>query len=913
MGKFSIQLQVARVSAMALATSLSIPAFAQDAAVEPAAEEAPQGGLQDIVVTARRVEERLQDVPLSITAMNAKTLNDNRISQVQDLGASVPNLITGKTSIPGGGQVAIRGVNGQSLPRIGLDSRVGVYLDGVYLARSQGQSFNLPDISRIEVLKGPQGTLFGRNVTAGSINIVTANPTGKFGATLEAGLGSRDRRRYRATVDFPEFNGLSLRVSYMHDEREGDFKNRAAGFRPGPVLISVPAVAATATTPASDAFNFAYTPKKAASSFGYLNSDNVFVAARYEGIDGLTADYKFDYNHQLEANATQNIQGYSRGGSCVAAAIALGGSVNQCGAGSITTPGFTNGVISRPGTITNVGGIRGNFDSVGAQDFSLGFRRPGAKAEPYTAPALIRSYGHNLTLNYEAADYLTVKSITAYRNLKTQVQQNGDGGQFTLMNEFLTAVNPALYPASRFPAGQNTLFPLGYAFQGQEQRQFSQELQGFGSATEWLDYLVGLYYFKEKGFAYQFGSNANATSPGGIIAALNGTNGIPVIQPNGGLNNWGIGSTLAGDYNHSTSESQAIFGRLTVKPVEQVDIVLGGRYTKDEKTGSIPQFMANFLDADPLVQPGRQQVSAFLRQKFDKFTYDGTITYHFSRDANIYARYATAYLAGGAIRNVPFEPETTKAGEIGFKSELFDRKVRFNTAAFYQSSKNSQFNRTSPIPVVLPGQTAITNVTATQLLNLGSAKVKGFEAELTAAPIDGLTLNGSVGYAKQTFASPFAGVAPGKPIAPEWTLQGSVQYDTQPIIGDAYLSIRLDANYRSHYEAQTIPTTPALGLPRELLALYGLPTATAADVAASTQTYTDLLVKNGRLGGFWLANARISLVDVPIGGTKGRISGYVRNMFNEKHGLSYLAFYGISAGGTFVERRSFGLDLSVEF
>ena len=133
----------------------------------PGAANTQGGGpaVQEVVVTARRVTENVQNVPLSVTAIGARQLDVLQVRQVTDLKSLIPDVSVQPTAVAGGGIIYIRGIPSQSLPNIALDNRVGIYLDGVYIAREEGQSFALSDIQQVEVLKGPQGTLFGKNVT----------------------------------------------------------------------------------------------------------------------------------------------------------------------------------------------------------------------------------------------------------------------------------------------------------------------------------------------------------------------------------------------------------------------------------------------------------------------------------------------------------------------------------------------------------------------------------------------------------------------------------------------------------------------------------------------------------------------------------------------------------------------------
>lgn len=906
---------LASLSVAACAWSVPGAALAQ----ESSATEA-EGGLADIIVTARRVEERLQEVPLSITAMNDETLRAQQITKVQDLGATVPNLITGKTSVPGAGTVTIRGVQGQGLPRPGLDNRVGVYLDGVYLARAQGQSFGLADIASIEVLKGPQGTLFGRNVTAGAISISTKTASQEFGANLEGTVGNHGKMRLRGTVNVPLSDALALRVTYSHDQEDGDVKNRAAGRTWGALTVSVPALAAnyftpgkfqadgvTPLTPASPAFSMGpLSFKPSAKTLGASSVDSVYANLHYTGIEGVDVDYRFDLTDQWETSQQMQILGFAPmvGFGCTPVSILLGVNPGQC---AFNSPG----VISTAPTLTNVGGQNGFFYGTGAQNFVFGAKKAPFAYDDLTGKSTVKTWGHNLTIATQISDAIAVKSITGYRDLRTRSQSGADSVDASLNNSYLTAQDPVRYPASSYPAGGVTPFMLGASVTQQKQHQFSQELQAYGSVTPFLDYLVGVYYFSETASYNQRSVLANAALTSSVSTAVKqaGTTpiGLPPLNLVPGVNNLGLGFLLAGDATVARSKSKAAFGRVTIKPVEALSLVVGARYTRDEKRSRIPQFMANFLDADPITA-GQQPPAATVAKNFSRFTWDATATYSFTPDINVYLRYATAYLAGGFLRNIPFDPETTKSWEIGFKSEFLDRHVRLNAAAFDQRSKDYQFTQTSSVP------TSVGSVTATALRNLGSAKVRGFEAELTVLPVDGLTLGGSVGLARQWYSSPIAGIAPNHPVQPEWTAQLLAQYDTQPIAGDAYLAFRIDANYRSSVfpNATNIAVATAAApstskLPAEFLALYGL-TTSEADVLK----YAQYLDKFSKIGGFWTVNARVSLLDIPVGNTKAHASAWVRNLF-DKTGLVQAANYGMAMGGVFSQNRRIGLDIGIDF
>lgn len=180
------------------------------------------GGLEEIVVTARRREESLQTAPVSVAAFTAAALERQGIDTLVDLGSHVPNLsmISGQ----GGGatqtQVSIRGV-GQSDFILTSDQSVGLYVDGVYLPRSMGAALDLIDIERIEVLRGPQGTLFGRNTTAGAIQIISAPPQDALFAKAELTTGSFDRLDFKGSLNMPLGEQIASRISLASLNQDG--------------------------------------------------------------------------------------------------------------------------------------------------------------------------------------------------------------------------------------------------------------------------------------------------------------------------------------------------------------------------------------------------------------------------------------------------------------------------------------------------------------------------------------------------------------------------------------------------------------------------------------------------------------------------------------------------------------------
>ena len=361
----------ALLACSALAAMVPAQAWAQD---EQVADQ-PSAGIQDIVVTARRTEESIQRVPVSVTALNADQLEALDIQGFADIGKAVPNLDVqrqfGSASAP---QYFLRGVSTGTL-KFEADAGIGLYIDGIYLGRPAGTAFDLADVERVEALRGPQGTLFGRNSTGGAINFITSAPTGEFGVRAEGTLGNFDRRKGRITVNLPAFGPLSARLSYMHDENTGYVKNLTPG----------------------RTFTFAapFGTIRSAETFGAENTEAFSAAIRLDA-GPLVADYKFDYTDKVSTQLGQQLLGYD--------------------------PSYTAGV-GNPPFYTAAPSIYVPASTV----------RQDALALDFTTPSHLKIQGHSLTLAYDVNDNVTLKSITGFRKLDEFVGGNDiDGGAYVV-------------------------------------------------------------------------------------------------------------------------------------------------------------------------------------------------------------------------------------------------------------------------------------------------------------------------------------------------------------------------------------------------------------------------------------------------------------------------------------------------
>ena len=208
---------------VALAVAAPEAALAQNAERLPTPETAREGGIQDIIVTARRREERAQETPVSITAISSDQLSDLNIVRIDGLTQLAPSLrITQASGSGSAPAVYIRGI-GTLSTALYVEPAVGVYLDGVYTPRPSGNTFDLPDVASVEVLRGPQGTLFGRNTTGGAILLATRNPEDEFGVQANFSYGSRNEVTASSVVQVGQIGNspFALKVSGQIHSRDG--------------------------------------------------------------------------------------------------------------------------------------------------------------------------------------------------------------------------------------------------------------------------------------------------------------------------------------------------------------------------------------------------------------------------------------------------------------------------------------------------------------------------------------------------------------------------------------------------------------------------------------------------------------------------------------------------------------------
>jgi iron complex outermembrane recepter protein len=741
---------------LAAATS---PALAQTPpTVAPSAEpDAESGGLTEIVVTATKRETNLQKTPISISVMGAETLKDRKVQSLLDLAdGGVPSLrIATFEARQSALTIGIRGIVPLDANQPAREQGVGIYIDGVYLGRQHGLNAALFDVERVEVLKGPQGTLFGRNTEGGALSIVSRAPTGEFGGRIEGGVGNLDGRNASIHLDLPKMAGFSVKLDGVYQHQGNVTDNPLAG----------------------------------QTGWGYYNRKGLRAAVRWQPVDGITNDFSYDvardentpfYSQLLNYNPNGCLSG---GTNAAPLAIPAGSTCVTPGTAFVGTQGSVRALL--PGVVVNGTTLQRNADIGVPQKLSTD-----------------ETHGFTNILKWKVSPEIELRSITAWRGVDVQ-QFDNSGGAHRVPVVNLTAACTAAAPCAF----------SRYSIADLRQRQFSQELQAVGSIGN-VDYVAGLYYFNERVSDTAATPNtmgAIATTAGGVVTGATYVT-IPFCTANTPLF---IGQAVNGcsidRASAVRSRSYAAYGQVTWNATDALHITVGGRYTTDKKTGAL-LFSRNVNYADPanaaiLARNGYTP----LEKTWNRFNPLVTVAYDFSDGVHGYAKYATGYRAGGASSRTSnyqaFNPEDVKSYEVGLKADFWNRRARFNIAGYIMERKDSQVDLSTIQP------TATGNFNNLVTFNApGTTKIRGIEADLSLKPLDGLTLNASYAYTYtdvplvpvtyREFTS--AGVATGNTttvlqkfyvvFTPRNAASGSIDYEL-PVSDDTRVKFHIDANY----------------------------------------------------------------------------------------------------------------------
>ena len=363
--------------AWAVLAGLTSPALAQQAAAGEATESV---GLEEILVTARKREERLQDTPIAISAFSAEGIEQRALSRVTDIGDFTPN-VKFNSAVPVSASNAtaaifIRGI-GQNDYQLSADPGVGLYLDGVYISRGVGNVLDVLNIERIEVLRGPQGTLFGRNTIGGAVNVVTKKPAEEFGGNLELTTGRFNRMQAKMVLDTPIADGLYASFSGFYHKRDGYVKG---------VIADAPDLGDNDTAAGRAALR-------------WVASDKIEINL---AVDGTRSRENSAPNVMIAVNENADAAAYWNAAYSGAAAICTDAS----NPARLTNPGCFNSQwalapYKHGGTFS---------DSTLAAFDEFGGKR-------YRSASDLDIWGISGTIDWEISESVSLKSITAYRKV----------------------------------------------------------------------------------------------------------------------------------------------------------------------------------------------------------------------------------------------------------------------------------------------------------------------------------------------------------------------------------------------------------------------------------------------------------------------------------------------------------------
>lgn len=710
------------------------------------------GGLTEIVVTATKRETNLQKTPISISVMGAETIKERKVQSLLDLAdGGVPSLrVATFEARQSALTIGIRGIVPLDANQPAREQGVGVYIDGVYLGRQHGLNTGLFDIERVEVLKGPQGTLFGRNTEGGALSLVSKTPTGEFGGSVDGGVGNIGSRNAALHLNLPKFAGFSVKLDGVYQHQDAITRNPLAG----------------------------------QAGWGYFNRKGFRAAVRWQPFDGVTNDFSYDvardentpfYSQLLNYNPNNCLSG---GTNRAPIAIPAGSTCVTPGTAFTGTQGTIKALP--PGVIVNGDTLMRTADIGVPQRNSVD-----------------KTHGFTNVLKFKVSPDLELRSITAWRGVDVQQWDNSGGYHRVPVINYTpscTAAAPCAF--SR------------YSLADLKQNQFSQEFQAVGTIGS-VDYVAGFYYFNE----HVSDDAATPNSMGAIYVSPTQADYVQIPFCTANTPDF-VGKAVNGcaidRASVVNSKSYAVYGQATWNATEDLHITVGGRYTWDDKEGDLTWSR----NINYTVNTAAAAANGYTRldKKWKRFNPMATVAYDFNPDVHGYVKYSTGYRAGGASSRTSdyraFNPEDVKNYEVGLKADLFNRHARINIAAYMMDRKNSQVDLSTIQP------TATGNFNNLVTFNApGTTKIRGVEADLTLKPTDALKIDLSYAYTYtnipevpvtyREFTS--AGVPTGNNttvpqkffivFTPRNAASASIDYEFPEILGGATPKFHIDANY----------------------------------------------------------------------------------------------------------------------
>jgi iron complex outermembrane recepter protein len=750
---------------LAISTTLSGIAWAAETSGQPA--------LNEIIVTAQKREQNIQDVPVSVMAVSGQELQDAGVKDIKNLQVLTPGVTVTSTTSENVTTARIRGI-GTVGDNPGLESSVGVIIDGVYRARNGVGFGDLGEIEQIEVLEGPQGELFGKNNDAGVINVVTKRPSNTFGVTAEATVGNYNDREISASVTGP-LGDISAARFYAGYQRRDGFLNVDTGAGPN-------------TENNTDNRNV-YTMRGQ-----YLLTPSDKVSFLVIG----------DYSKRNESccGAIQTADGpFSGIINALASVPALGG-----------TPGVT-GIASPPLSLSArdawanqpVAQQIRDMGISGQLDWDLGFGKLTS----------ISAWRDNTLVAGNDVDYTAVDivqepanegNLVDFKQVSQELRLAGKDGPLDWLvggffsSEILTS-NTAIYAGDDFDL---YLSGLSSAAVGPPNFLLTTGLTGKPPGSLFIPGVSGeadWYHETSKSYAFFTNETYNITQGLDLTAGLRFTS-----------------TKKTADSNYVSPDGGSACGQLLANPA------ITGDLASPEN-----QFLIALGCATPFNPffAGKSTV-----QSLSEGNVEGTVklAYHFADGVMSYVSWANGYKAGGfnlarvtaGLTGVApnfdteFPRESVESYELGLKSELADRTVRLNAAVFDQQYTNFQLNTYTGLQFVVS--------------TVRRVESKGAEVNTDwATPLSGLSLSGGVVYAFTNiteFGESLPLFAPNQAtsldrlnnrlsFAPLWSGVASATY-TVPFSASLQFHANVNEKYSSSYN-----TGSDLD-PRKLQGAYGL-------------------------------------------------------------------------------------------
>lgn len=690
-----------------------------------------QETLEEIVVTARFREENLQETPLAITAITGSLLESRGATSTLDLDAFVPNTVIAPLGAGWGSTAAafIRGI-GLGDNSLSFEPGVPIYIDDVYHGRPQGAVLDLLDVERVEVLRGPQGTLFGKNTLGGAVRIVSKKPLGDGSGFLDVGAGSRDRLNIRGSYDFALSDTVFARVSASAKTQDGYFDILDYECVNGPGTLGFGGAGITAGV-----FNTTSTLTTALTTHPAIGGialggvtgptdDRGCVVDQLgsENVESGRVAVRFQPSDTVEINVVADLTNIDQQGPADKYTIQLR---TTDGVPASVQAGITswNNAVALP-----VFGPGGQFDGRFQTDGEYtGYHRFGY--DPLTRRTTpnvneLTHWGLQSTVDWDVTDNVSFKSTTSYREFDNSYGRDSDG----------------------------TPIPQLFTWDTAKHEQLTQEFQlnGLAGSMQRLDWTTGLFYYDA------FDSNQ------------------------GYVNTFTYTSTFSDHKDVQDLKNYAVYAHFNYAITEKLNLSGGLRYTDDDKIAHIYRVTGNTappgIGLPQYVLIPNTAVVAESEEWSPKISVD----YRFTDTIMGYAQYSTGFRGGGfgprpanEFQVAAFDPEYTDNFEIGIKSDWLDNRLRFNGDIYYMETTDRQQATQTCAPC------APVVVAWFRTVNTGESRNWGVEAEILAEPVDSFRIDFSMGY--QNYLVTDLGTSVGlfdyvPQTAPDASIRGDVMY-----------------------------------------------------------------------------------------------------------------------------------------